>query len=105
MAVNCKARAAVERYQAVKTGSRSGDLRIGPFQANTVSDLRVRCSCLLSNVGLMKGNELKLHIYSNDSVKPVEPPCFNSSRHSELPEKVDRKLDELLELTDLTRRS
>ena len=105
MAVNCKTRAAVERYQAVKTGSRSGDLRIGPFQANTVSDVRVRCSCLLSNVGLMKGNELKLHIYLNDSVKPVEPPCSDSARHSELRDKVGRKLDELLEVTDLTRRS
>ena len=53
-----------------------------------------RYSALFNGVGLLKGCELKLHI--DDSVKPV-------AQHVRripfgLREKVDKKLDELLEL-------
>lgn len=74
-------------------------LRVGPVQANSVSrrldgDIRGRYSALFNGVGLLKGYELKLHI--DDSVKPV-------AQHVRripfgLREKVDKKLDELLEL-------
>ena len=74
-------------------------LRVGPVQANTVSggldgDIRGRYSALFNGVGLLKGYELKLHI--DDSVKPV-------AQHVRripfgLREKVEKKLDELLEL-------
>ena len=74
-------------------------LRVGPVQANSVSggldgDIRGRYSALFNGVGLLKGYELKLFI--DDSVKPV-------AQHVRripfgLREKVDNKLDELLEL-------
>ena len=74
-------------------------LCVGPVQANSVSrgldgDIRGRYSALFNGVGLLKGCELKLHI--DDSVKPV-------AQHVRripfgLREKVDKKLDELLEL-------
>ena len=76
-------------------------LRVCPVQANSVSgglvsDIRGRYmySALFNRVELLKGYQLKLHI--DDSVKPV-------AQHVRripfgLREKVDRKLDELLEL-------
>ena len=75
-------------------------LRIGPFQTNSVDggrsdgDVREKYKHLFSGVGLLKGYELKLHI--DESVKPV-------AQHVRripfgLREKVDAKLDELLEL-------
>ena len=75
-------------------------LRIGPFQANSVDsewsdvDVREKYKHLFSGVGRLKGYELKLHI--DESVKPV-------AQHVRripfgLREKVDAKLDELLEL-------
>ena len=76
-------------------------LCIGPVQANSVSggldgDIRGRYSALFNGVvkRLLKDCELKLHI--DDSVKPV-------AQHVRripfgLREKVDKKLDELLEL-------
>ena len=75
-------------------------LRIGPFQANSVGDgqlegdIKEKYKHLFSGVGLLKDYELKLHI--DESVKPV-------AQHVRripfgLREKVDAKLDELLEL-------
>ena len=72
----------------------------GPFQTNSVDggdhdgDVREKYKHLFSGVGLLKGYELKLHI--DESVKPV-------AQHVRripfgLREKVDAKLDELLEL-------
>ena len=74
-------------------------LHIGPFQANNLSgqaecDIRERYSSLFSGVGLLKGYELKLHI--DDTVKPVAQHVRRIA--SGLREKVDKKLDELLEL-------
>ena len=81
------------------TAEELGVLHIGPFQANNLSrwvecDIRERYSSLFSGVGLLKGYELKLNI--DDTVKPV-------AQHVRripfgLREKVDGKLDELLEL-------
>ena len=74
-------------------------LHIGPFQANNLSgqgecDIRERYSSLFSGVGLLKGYELKLHV--DDTVKPVAQHVRRIP--SGLREKVDKKLDELLEL-------
>ena len=81
------------------TAEKLGVLHIGPFHANNLSgraecDVCERYSSLFSGVGLVKGYELKLHI--DDTVKPV-------AQHVRripfgLREKVDKKLDELLEL-------
>ena len=75
-------------------------LRVGPSQANSVtsgqleSDIQERYKGLFTGVGLLRDYELKLHI--DESVKPV-------AQHVRripfgLREKVDKKLDELLEL-------
>lgn len=75
-------------------------LRVGPSQANSVtsgqleSDIQERYKDLFTGVGLLRDYELKLHI--DESVKPV-------AQHVRripfgLREKVDKKLDELLEL-------
>ena len=74
-------------------------LRIGPVQANSVSggldsDIHGRYSTLFNGVGLLKGYELKLHI--DDSVKPIAPHVQRIPFR--LQGKVDKKLDELLEL-------
>ena len=74
-------------------------LRIGPFQTNSVDggrsdgDVREKYSTCLC-VGLLKGYELKLHI--DESVKPVAQQVRRIPFG--LREKVDAKLDELLEL-------
>jgi len=75
-------------------------LRVGPSQANSVtsgqleSDIQERYKDLFTGVGLLRDYELKLHI--DESVKPV-------AQHVRkipfgLRGKVDKKLDELLEL-------
>ena len=75
-------------------------LFIGPLQANNVtsgqleSDIRAKYKSLFSGVGLLKGYELKLHL--DESVKPV-------AQHVRrvpfgLRDKVEKKLDELLDL-------
>ncbi len=75
-------------------------LRVGPSQANSVtsgqleSDIRERYKELFTGAGFLRDYELKLHI--DESVKPV-------AQHVRripfgLREKVDKKLDELLEL-------
>ena len=74
-------------------------LRIGPVQANSVSggidgDICGRYSALFHGIGLLKGYKLKLHI--DDSVKPVAQHVRRIPLG--LREKVDKKLDELLEL-------
>ena len=75
-------------------------LHIGPFQANNVvsggleSCIREKYKALFTGVGLLKGNELKLHI--DESVKPVAQPVRRIPFG--LREKVDKKLDQLLEL-------
>ena len=58
------------------------------------SDIREKYKDLFTGIGLLKGYKLKLHV--DDSVKPV-------AQHIHwilfgLHEKVDKKLDELLEL-------
>ena len=75
-------------------------LRIGPFQTNSVDggrsdgDVREKYKHLFGGVGLLKGYELKLHI--DESVKPVAQQVRRIPFG--LREKVDAKLDELLEL-------
>ena len=75
-------------------------LRIGPLQANSVGggqldgDIREKYKHLFSGVGLLKGYELKLHV--DESVKPVAQHVRRIPFR--LREKVDAKLDELLEL-------
>ena len=75
-------------------------LRIGPLQANCVAsgqmngDIREKYKHLFSGVGLLKGYELKLHV--DESVKPVVQHVRRIPFG--LHEKVDAKLDELLEL-------
>ena len=75
-------------------------LRVGPFQANNVvsegleSCIRGKYKALFTGVGLLKGYELKLHI--DESVKPVAQPVRRIPFG--LREKVDKKLDQLLEL-------
>ena len=74
-------------------------LRVGPAEANSVSrgldgDIRRRYSALFNGVGRLKGYELKLHI--EDSVKPVAQHVRRIPLG--LREKVEKKLDELLEL-------
>ena len=75
-------------------------MRIGPFQANNVdtgrleSCIREKYKALFTGVGLLKGYELKLHI--DESVKPVAQPVRRIPFG--LREKVDKKLDQLLEL-------
>ena len=75
-------------------------LHIGPFQANNVdsgglaSCIREKYKALLTGVGLLKRCELKLHI--DESVKPMAQPVRRIPFG--LREKVDKKLDQLLEL-------
>lgn len=75
-------------------------MHIGPFHANSVdgggleSCIREKYKALCTGVGLFKGYELKLHI--DESVKPVAQPVCRIPFG--LCEKVDKKLDELLEL-------
>ena len=75
-------------------------LYIGPFLVNIVdsggleSCIRAKYKALFTGVGLLKGYELKLHI--NESVKPVAQPLRRMPFG--LWEKVDKKLDQLLEL-------
>ena len=75
-------------------------LRIGPLLANSVGggqldgDIREKYKHLFSGVGLLKGYELKLHV--DESVKPVVQHVRRIPFG--LREKVDAKLDELLEL-------
>ena len=75
-------------------------LHIGPFQANNVDNgglescIREKYKATLTGIGLLKGYELKLHI--DESVKPVAQPVRRIPFG--LRERVDKKLDELLEL-------
>ena len=75
-------------------------LHIGPFQVNNVdsggleSCIREKCEALFTGVGRLKGYELKLHI--DESVKPVAQPVRRIPFG--LGEKVDKKLDQVLEL-------
>jgi len=75
-------------------------LHISPFQANNVdsreleSCIREKNKVLLTGVGLLKGYGLKLHI--DESVTPVTQPVRRIPFG--LREKVDKKLDQLLEL-------
>ena len=75
-------------------------LHIGPFQANNVdsggleSCVREKYKAVFTGIGLLKGYALKLHI--DESVKPVAQPVRRIPFG--LRERVDKKLDELLEL-------
>ena len=77
-------------------------LHVGPLQANSVvsehseGDIRGKYQDLFTGIGLLKDYELKLHV--DESVRPVA----QSVRRIPfgLREKVDKKLDELLE-TDI----
>ncbi|XP_068758051.1 uncharacterized protein [Montipora capricornis] len=75
-------------------------LYVGPFQANNVdsrgveSCIREKYKALFTGVGFLKGYELKLHI--DETVKPVTQPVRRIPFG--LREKVDKKLDQLLEL-------
>ena len=74
-------------------------LHIGPFQVNNVdsggleSCVRENCKALFTGVGRLKGYELKLHI--DESMKPVAQPVRRILFG--LREKVDKKLNQLLE--------
>ena len=75
-------------------------MHFGPFQANNVdsrsleSCIREKYKALFTGVGLLKNYELKLHI--DESVKPVAQPVRRIPFG--LREKVEKKLDQLLEL-------
>ena len=75
-------------------------LHIGPFLENNVdsggleSCIPEKYKALFTGVGLLKGYELKLHI--DESMKPVAQPVRKIPFG--LREKVDKKLDQLLEL-------
>ena len=74
-------------------------LHIGPFQVNNVdsggleSCVREKCKALFTGVGRLKGYELKLHI--DESMKTVAQPVHRIPFG--LQEKVDKKLNQLLE--------
>ena len=75
-------------------------LHFGPFKANNVdgrrleSCIREKYKALFTGVGLLKNCELKLHI--DESVKPVAQPVRRIPFG--LRKKVEKKLDQLLEL-------
>ena len=74
-------------------------LRIGAVEANSASGEidsgnRGRYSYLFNGVGRLKGHELKMHV--DESVKPVAQQVRR--KPFGLPEKVNKKLDEMLEL-------
>ena len=74
-------------------------LHVGPLQANSVvsehseGDIRRKYQDLFTWIGLLKDYELKPHV--DESVRPVAQPVRRIPFG--LREKVDKKLDELLE--------
>ena len=72
-------------------------LRLGPIHAvnivNTEADIKEKYKELFNGVGLLRGYEFKLNI--DNSVKPVAQPVCRIPLG--VREKVERKLDELLE--------
>ena len=80
-----------------ETAEKLGLLRLGPSHAvnivNTEADIKEKYKELFNGVGLLRDYELKLNI--DDSVKPVAQPVRRIPFG--VREKVERKLDELLE--------